>query len=154
MIEESRFGPRMRTVLAAANNEAVELHHAYIGTEHLLLGLLDEGEGVAITVLENLGVDLADLRAKARAVVMRGRPEATVDTKRRFTSRAVRTLELAEAQARAFGHTYVATEHLLLGIIEEAGSVAWHALRAAGVRAEAARAEVARVLGMPSPRAD
>ncbi len=156
MIDESRFGPRMRTVLTAANNEAVELRHPYIGTEHLLLGLLDEGKGVAITVLENLGVDLADLRAKAVAPSwMRGpRPDAVGTAKRRFTSRAVRTLELADSQATAFGHSYVATEHLLLGIIEEGGSVAWHALRATGVRADAARAEVARLLGMPSPRTD
>jgi ATP-dependent Clp protease ATP-binding subunit ClpC len=144
----------MRTVLTAANSDAVELHHPYIGTEHLLLGLLDEGKGVAITVLENLGVDLADLRAKAHAVVMRGRPDSAGDVKRRFTSRAMRVLQLADMQARAFGHTYLATEHLLLGIIEEGGSVAWHALRAAGVRADAARAEVARVLGTPIPRPD
>lgn len=144
----------MRTVLAAAKDEAVALRHPYIGTEHLLLGLLDEGEGVAITVLTSLGVDLDNLRAKARALVARGKPEVAQIAERRFTSRAMRTLTLADAEARAFGHRYIATEHLLLGIVEEAGNVAWHALRAAGVRADAVRPEVERVLGASASRAE
>jgi ATP-dependent Clp protease ATP-binding subunit ClpC len=157
MIDDSSFGPRVRTVLAAANNEAVLLHHPYISTEHLLVGLLHEGQGVAITVLKNLGVDLTELQAQVRALVAPGAPDAPGAgdvAKRPYTARAMRALALADAEARTLGHAYLATEHLLLGLIEEAGGVAGHAFHAAGVRADAVRAEIARVLGMQVPQAD
>jgi ATP-dependent Clp protease ATP-binding subunit ClpC len=146
MLDESRFGPRARTVLSAANEEAARLSHHYVGTEHILLGLLQEGQGIGVTVLKNLGVDLDDLRMRAQSIVKKGRPENAALAERPFTARARRVLNLAADEARTFGHTYIATEHILLGLLVEANGVAGQALNSFGVGADAARAETRRVL--------
>jgi ATP-dependent Clp protease ATP-binding subunit ClpC len=151
MIDDSMIGPRVRTVLAAANDEAARLCHHYVSTEHMLLGLLDEGEGVGVTVLKNLGVDLENLRLRAESTVKPGPPENAALVKRPFTARAKRALDFAAIEARAFGHQYLATEHLILGLIVEEYGIAGEVLHALGVRADVARAETARVLGASLP---
>lgn len=153
MIDDSMFGPRVRTVLAAANDEAVRLCHHYVATEHLLLGLLDESEGVGVSVLKNLGVDLENLRSRAQSMVKPGPADNAALARRPITARAKRALDFAAIEARAFGHKYLATEHLLLGLIVEEHGIAGQVLLALGIRADTVRAETARILGASLPHA-
>jgi ATP-dependent Clp protease ATP-binding subunit ClpA len=141
------FTERVRKVLALAREESANLRHEYVGTEHILLGLIDEGEGVAATVLENLDVDLDDLKFGLEQVVRRGDPGRTTGPDLPYTSRAKKVLELSMHHARELNHSYVGTEHLLLGLIAEQKGIAAQVLIDKGVTLDAATAEVLRILG-------
>jgi ATP-dependent Clp protease ATP-binding subunit ClpC len=150
------FTERVRKVLAMAREEAVRLHHEYVGTEHILLGVLREGEGVATTVLQNLSVELDDVQQKIEEIVARGNASRTTGPDLPYTSRAKKVLELAMSEARELNHSYVGTEHLLLGLLREEKGIAAQVLVDAGVTTESARAETLRILGTevpaPAPR--
>jgi ATP-dependent Clp protease ATP-binding subunit ClpC len=109
------FTERVRKVLAMAREEAARLHHEYVGTEHILLGLIREGEGVAAAVLQNLSVDLDDIQQKIEETVKKGKAATATGPDLPYTSRAKKVLELAMSEARELNHSYVGTEHLLLG---------------------------------------
>ncbi len=147
------FTERVRKVLAMAREEAARLHHEYVGTEHILLGLIREGEGVAAAVLQNLNVDLDDVTQKIEDTVKKGKAAQATGPDLPYTSRAKKVLELAMAEARDLNHSYVGTEHLLLGLLREEKGIAAQVLTDAGVNLEAARAETLRLLGteMPQP---
>jgi ATP-dependent Clp protease ATP-binding subunit ClpA len=140
------FTERVRKVLALAREEAVRLNHEYVGTEHMLLGLIREGQGVAAATLIGLGVDLEELAERIDATVKRGKTETGPDLP--YTSRAKKSLELAMTEARDLNHSYVGTEHLLLGLIrEEKGIAAQVIIDVSGRGLEEFRAEVLRLLG-------
>src|SRR5438034_11471891 len=107
------FTERVRKVLAMAREEAARLHHEYVGTEHILLGLIREGEGVAATVLQNLNVELDEIQQKIEESVKKGKAEQATGPDLPYTSRAKKVLELAVSESRELGHSYVGTEHLL-----------------------------------------
>ncbi len=141
------FTERVRRVLQMAREEAARLHHEYVGTEHILLGLIREGEGVAAAVLTNLGVDLDDVQQKIEETVKKGKAAAATGPELPYTSRAKKVLELAMLEARELSHSYVGTEHLLLGLLREEKGIAALVLTDAGVTLEQARAETLRLLG-------
>jgi len=145
------FTERVRKVLAMAREEAARLHHEYVGTEHILLGLIREGEGVAATVLQNLSVDLEDIQQKIEETVKKGKAAQTTGPDLPYTSRAKKVLELAMSEARELNHSYVGTEHLLLGLLREEKGIAAQVLTDAGVNLDAARAETLRILGTEMP---
>ena len=146
------FTERVRKVLAMAREEAARLHHEYVGTEHILLGLIREGEGVAAAVLQNLNVDLDDVTQKIEDTVKKGKAAQATGPDLPYTSRAKKVLELAMAEARDLNHSYVGTEHLLLGLLREEKGIAAQVLTDAGVNLEAARAETLRLLGTEMPQ--
>src|ERR1041384_2873366 len=117
------FTERVRKVLALAREEASRLRHEYVGTEHMLLGLLREGEGVAATVLLNLGADFDAIRDLIESTVKRGLAQPT-GPDLPYTSRAKKVLELSMDAARSMNHMYVGTEHLLLGLLGEGKGIA------------------------------
>ncbi len=139
-----RFTDRARKVLTLAQDEAQRFNHNYIGTEHLLLGLVREGEGVAAKVLENLNVELAKVRQAVEFII--GRGERPVIGEIGLTPRAKKVIELAIDEARRLGHNYIGTEHLLLGLVREEGGIASGVLESLGVSLEKVRHEVVRVL--------
>jgi ATP-dependent Clp protease ATP-binding subunit ClpA len=141
------FTERVRKVLAMAREEAARLHHGYVGTEHILLGLIREGEGVAATVLQNLSVELDDIQQSIENTVKKGRPNQTFGPNLPYSSRGKKVLELAMDEARALDHRYVGTEHLLLGLLREEQGIAAQVLTDAGVDLDPARAETLRILG-------
>ena len=141
-----KFTQRARNVLTLAQEEARRLRHNYMGTEHLLLGLIREGEGVGAKVLSNLGVDLQRARRAVETII--GVGEHNVRGELGLTPRAKKVIELAVEEARRLGHHYMGTEHLLLGLIREGHGIAAGALESMGVSLEDAREEVDRVLGM------
>lgn len=145
------FTERVRKVLAMAREEAARLHHEYVGTEHILLGLIREGEGVAAAVLQNLSVDLDDVTQKIEETVKKGKAAQSTGPDLPYTSRAKKVLELAMAEARDLSHSYVGTEHLLLGLLREEKGIAAQVLTDAGVNLEAARTETLRLLGTEMP---
>ena len=145
------FTERVRKVLAMAREEAARLHHEYVGTEHILLGLIREGEGVAAAVLQSLNVDLDDVTQKIEETVKKGKAAQATGPDLPYTSRAKKVLELAMAEARDLSHSYVGTEHLLLGLLREEKGIAAQVLTDAGVNLEAARAETLRLLGTEMP---
>jgi len=145
------FTERVRKVLAMAREEAARLHHEYVGTEHILLGLIREGEGVAAAVLNNLSVDLEDVQQKIEETVKKGKAAQALGPDLPYTSRAKKVLELAMGEARELNHSYVGTEHLLLGLLREEKGIAAQVLSDAGVNLEAARAETLRLLGTEMP---
>jgi ATP-dependent Clp protease ATP-binding subunit ClpC len=147
------FTERVRKVLAMAREEAARLHHEYVGTEHILLGLIREGEGVAAAVLQNLSVDLEEVQQKIEETVKKGKAAQTTGPDLPYTSRAKKVLELAMGEARELNHSYVGTEHLLLGLLREEKGIAAQVLTDAGVNLEAARAETLRLLGTEMPQA-
>ena len=142
------FTERVRKVLAMAREEAARLHHEYVGTEHILLGLSREGEGVAATVLQNLSVELGEIQQKIEETVKKGKAAQTTGPDLPYTSRAKKVLELAMDEARVLQHSYVGTEHLMLGLLAEAKGIAAQVLGWFGVTIESARAEVRRILGV------
>jgi len=146
------FTERVRKVLAMAREEAARLHHEYVGTEHILLGLIREGEGVAATVLQNLNVELDDIQQKIEETVKKGKAGQTTGPDLPYTSRAKKVLELAMSEARELNHSYVGTEHLLLGLLREEKGIAAQVLTDAGVNLDAARAETLRILGTEMPQ--
>jgi len=145
------FTERVRKVLAMAREEAARLHHAYVGTEHILLGLVREGEGVAAVVLQNLGVELDVIQQKIEEKVKNGGAGQPTGPDLPYTSRAKKVLELAMAEAQALNHKYVGTEHLLLGLIREEQNIAAEVIASFGITIDAARAEVLRILGTEVP---
>jgi ATP-dependent Clp protease ATP-binding subunit ClpC len=136
-----------------AREEAARLHHEYVGTEHILLGLIREGEGVAAAVLTNLNVDLEEIQQKIEETVKKGKAAAAAGPDLPYTSRAKKVLELAMTEARELNHSYVGTEHLLLGLLREEKGIAAQVLTDAGVNLEQSRAETLRLLGSDMPQA-
>ena len=145
-----RFTERAKKVLGLARKEAQDLNHDYIGTEHLLLGLIREGGGVAANVLRNLGVDIDRIREEVSRYVQPG-PAMKVMGKLPFTPRVKKVLELSLEEAIELGHNYVGTEHLLLGLIRENDGVAAHVLLDMGLRLDEVRDAVLELLGSPPP---
>ena len=140
------FTDRVRKVLAMARDEAIRLQHDYVGTEHILLGLIREGEGVAAAVLTNLNVDLDQVNERVEESVRKGKATIALG-ELPYTSRAKKVLEFAMAEARELNHSYVGTEHLLLGLLREEKGIAAQVLNALGISLEEARAETLKVLG-------
>jgi ATP-dependent Clp protease ATP-binding subunit ClpC len=139
-----RFTERARQVVVLAQDEARSLRHNYIGTEHLLLGLLREEEGLAARVLGELGVELEAVRAQVGRIIGEGDEIATGQIP--FTPRAKKVLELALRESRALGHQYIGTEHILLGLVRENEGVAARLLLDLGVDADTIREAIGRVL--------
>jgi ATP-dependent Clp protease ATP-binding subunit ClpC len=146
-----KFSERARRVLTLAQEEAQHFNHTYIGTEHILLGLLREDEGVGAKVLANLGVGLNKARSAVEFIIGRGEKPSTGEIG--LTPRAKRVIELAIDEARHLGHNYIGTEHLLLGLLREGGGVASDVLDSFGITLERARAETSKVLGEGVARA-
>jgi ATP-dependent Clp protease ATP-binding subunit ClpC len=144
------FTERVRKVLAMAREEAFRLKHEYVGTEHILLGLVREGEGVAAAVLRNLRIDPGDVVESIEKHVKRG-ISAPRTPELPYTTRAKKILELAMAEARELGHSYIGTEHFLLGIIREERGIAAQVLTALGAELGSVRAETLRLLGGSEP---
>jgi ATP-dependent Clp protease ATP-binding subunit ClpC len=140
------FTDRVRKVLAMAREEAIRLQHDYVGTEHILLGLIREGEGVAAAVLTNLSVDLDQIHERVEESVRKGKATIALG-ELPYTSRAKKVLEFAMAEARELNHSYVGTEHLLLGLLREEKGIAAQVLNSLGVTLEEARADTLKVLG-------
>ena len=145
-----RFTERARQVIVLAQEEARMLRHNYIGTEHLLLGLLREADGVAARVLGTLEVSLEEVRGEVSRIVGEGDHESQGQIP--FTPRAKKVLELALREALSLGHNYIGTEHILLGLMRESEGVAARILNDLDVDADRARQEVMRVLSGPSRR--
>ncbi|NLX23368.1 MAG: ATP-dependent Clp protease ATP-binding subunit [Phycisphaerae bacterium] len=141
-----RFTDRARKVMALANQEAQRFNHEYIGTEHILLGLVKEGSGVGANVLKNLDVDLRKVRLEVEKLVKRG-PDMVTMGKLPQTPRAKKVIEYAIEEARSLNHNYVGTEHLLLGLLREQDGVAAQVLMNLGLRLEDVREEVLNLLG-------
>ncbi|HEX7880561.1 MAG TPA: ATP-dependent Clp protease ATP-binding subunit [Candidatus Eisenbacteria bacterium] len=141
-----KFTERVRKVMYLAREEAARLQHDYIGTEHLLLGLIREGEGIAANVLSNLGLDLDVIRQAVESMVASPGGTLTIG-EIPFTPKAKRVLELSIDEARQLGHNYVGTEHLLLGLIREGEGVAARVLLELGVDRKKVREETLRLLG-------
>ncbi len=139
-----RFTKRARRVLTLAQEEAQRLNHNYIGTEHLLLGLVREENGVAVRVLRDLGVDPKQIRERVERTVGRGQRAAF--GKLSLTPRTKRVIELAVDEARRLGHHYIGTEHLLLGLVRAGEGVAVDVLRGLGVSLDRVRSQTARVM--------
>jgi ATP-dependent Clp protease ATP-binding subunit ClpA len=139
-----RFTDRARRVVVLAQEEARMLNHNYIGTEHILLGLIHEGEGVAARALESLGISLETVRLQVEEIIGQGQqaPSGHIP----FTPRAKKVIELAGREAEDLGHNYIGTEHLLLGLIREGDGVAAHVLARLGVDLAAARLQVTGLL--------
>ncbi len=140
-----RFTERARRVIILAQEEAKRLNHSAVGTEHILLGIIREGEGVASKVLESLNISPDRVRAEIESAI--GRGERTPYEEVAFTPRAKKVLELALDEARRLGHNYIGTEHLLLGLIREGEGVAARVLEAMGADLERVRAQVVYLLG-------
>jgi ATP-dependent Clp protease ATP-binding subunit ClpC len=139
-----RFTERAKKVLTLAQEEAERSHHSYIGTEHLLLGLLREGEGLAAKVLNNLGVEINKVRSTIESVL--GRNERIIIQQIIPTSRVKKVIEISFEEARRMGNNYVGTEHLLLGLLIEGEGIAAHVLEDLGANLEKVRAEIDRLL--------
>jgi ATP-dependent Clp protease ATP-binding subunit ClpA len=139
-----KFTERARRVLTLAQEEAQRFNHNYIGTEHLLLGLIREGSGVSSKVLTNLGVEVHKVRSAVEFII--GRGERAVLGEIGLTPRAQRVIELAVDEARRMKHHYIGTEHVLLGLVREGEGVAAGVLESLGVNLERVRAETTRVL--------
>ena len=140
------FTDRVSKVLAMAREEAIRLQHDYVGTEHLLLGLIREGEGVAAVVLQHLSVDLDQIHEGVEESVREGKATIALG-ELPYTSRAKKVLEFAMTEARDFNHSYVGTEHLLLGLLREEKGIAAQVLNSLGVTLDEARSETIKVLG-------
>src|SRR5712671_144393 len=143
-----KFTERARKVLQLAQEEAQRFNHNYIGTEHLLLGLVREGEGVAAKVLGNLGVELNKVRSAVEFII--GRGDRTVAGDIGLTPRAKKVIELSVDEARRLNHHYIGTEHLLLGLVREGEGIAAGVLESLGVNLDKVRHEVIRVLSQSS----
>ncbi|MFC1925171.1 ATP-dependent Clp protease ATP-binding subunit [Chloroflexota bacterium] len=139
-----KFSERARRALTYAQEEARRFNHNYIGTEHILLGLIREGDGVAIKVLTNLGVDLNKVIATVEFIIGRGEKAGSAEIG--LTPRAKKVIELAVDEARRFNHNYVGTEHLLLGLLREGEGVAGGVLEGLGIDLKGVRTETTRIL--------
>ena len=145
-----KFSERARRVLTLAQEEAQHLNHSYIGTEHILLGLLREEEGVAAKVLTNLNVGLGKVRSGVEFIIGHGEKPSSGEIG--LTPRAKRVIELAIDEARNLGHNYIGTEHLLLGLLHEGGGVAAGVLDSFGITQEQVRTETSRILSQNVPK--
>ena len=144
-----KFSERARRVLSLAQEEAQRFNHNYIGTEHILLGLVRETDGVAARVLSNLGVDLNKVRSAVEFIIGRGdRPD---QGEIGLTPRAKKVVELAVDEARRMTHTYIGTEHLLIGLLREGEGVAAGVLESLGVTLDKVRSETHRILSQTTP---
>ena len=143
-----KFSERARRVLSLAQEEAQRFNHNYIGTEHILLGLVRETEGVAARVLSGLGVDLSKVRSAVEFIIGRGEKPAQGEIG--LTPRAKKVVELAVDEARRMNHTYIGTEHLLIGLLREGEGVAAGVLESLGVTLEKVRTETHRILSNSS----
>ena len=141
-----RFTDRARKVMQLANQEAQRFNHEYIGTEHILLGLVKEGSGVAANVLKNLDVDLRKIRLEVEKIVQAG-PDMVTMGKLPQTPRAKKVIEYSMEEARNLNHNYVGTEHILLGLLREQEGVAAQVLMNLGLKLEDVREEVLNLLG-------
>ena len=141
-----RFTDRARKVMQLANQEAQRFNHEYIGTEHVLLGLIKEGSGVAANVLKNLDVDLKKIRLEVEKLVQSG-PDMVTMGKLPQTPRAKKVIEYSMEEARNLNHNYVGTEHILLGLLREQEGVAAQVLMNLGLKLEEVRDEVLNLLG-------
>jgi ATP-dependent Clp protease ATP-binding subunit ClpC len=142
-----RFTERARQVVVLAQDEARLLKHNYIGTEHLLLGLLREEEGIAARVLESLDITLEEVRAQVARVI--GEGEGVTTGQIPFTPRAKKVLELSLREGLALGHDYIGTEHILLGLVRENEGVAARIMLDFDADAEKIRREIIRMLSSP-----
>jgi len=141
-----RFTDRARKVMALANQEAQRFGHEYIGTEHILLGLVKEGSGVGANVLKNLDIDIKKLRLEVEKLVKSG-PDMVTMGKLPQTPRAKKVIEYAIEEARALNHNYIGTEHILLGLLRETEGIAAQVLMNLGLKLEDVRQEVLNLLG-------
>lgn len=141
------FTERTRAVLGRARDEAVALGHEYVGTEHILLALAADPDGVSAAVLANLGVDAEQLREQTLAIVKPASRPGGTGPDLPYTSRTKKVLELSMAEAHELQHAYVGTEHLLLGLLREEHGIGAQVLTHAGITLDAARAETLRLLG-------
>ena len=146
----NRFTERARKVIILAKEEARRFNHDYIGTEHILLGLIREGEGVAAAVLQKIGVSLENIRLEIEKLVQPG-PTTQIIGDIPFTPRAKKALELAAEEARSLGHNYIGTEHILLGLIREGEGIASQVLLNLGMDLNRVRNEVMELLGSALP---
>ena len=140
-----RFTERARKVVVLAQEEAQSFGHAYIGTEHLLLGLIREGSGIAAQALGRLNVTLSGSREQLEAIVGHGEDRDFAQAP--FTPRSKKVLELGLRESMQLGHNYIGTEHLLLGLVREREGVANQMLSNLGVEAEEVREQVIQLLG-------
>ncbi|HYU38147.1 MAG TPA: Clp protease N-terminal domain-containing protein [Gemmatimonadales bacterium] len=145
------FTDRVRKVLQLAREEAHRLGHEYVGTEHILLAIIREGEGVAQAVLTNLNVDLEEISRRIEETVKKGKAAVPARPDLPYTSRAKKVLEFSMSEARELNDKYVGTEHLLLGVLREEKGIGALVLTEAGVTLEAARSEVVRMLRTEMP---
>ncbi len=143
-----RFTDRARQVVVLAQEEARRLNHNYLGTEHLLLGLVHEGEGVAARALESLGISLGSVRQQVEEIIGQGQqaPAGHIP----FTPRAKKVIELAQREANDLGHNYIGTEHLLLGLVREGEGVAAQVLVKLGADLAGVREQVVHLLHGPA----
>ena len=141
-----RFTDRARRVIVLAQQEARDLNHNYIGTEHILLGLIQEGEGVAAKALESMGINLEDVRREVIDIIGRGSQPHTGHVP--FTPRAKKVLELALREGLQMGHKYIGTEFLLLGLIREGEGVAAQVLIKLGADLPRVRQQVIQLLSL------
>ena len=139
-----RFTDRARRVLTYAQDEAQRFDHNYIGTEHVLLGLVREDDGTAAQVLKNMGVDLAKVRTAVEFII--GSGDRPAEHELGLTPRAKRVIELAIDESRQLGHNYLGTEHLLLGLVREGEGIAAGVLESLGVNLDKVRHEMIRVI--------
>src|SRR5579872_850599 len=143
-----KFTERARKVLSLAQEEAQRFNHNYIGTEHILLGLVREGDGVGAKVLRSLGVELQAVRREVERVIGRGDRIVLGDIG--LTPRAKKVMELAVDEARRLNHHYIGTEHILLGLIREGEGIAAGVLESLGINLERVRTQTIQVLSQSS----
>jgi ATP-dependent Clp protease ATP-binding subunit ClpA len=141
----SNFTPRAQQAMALARKEADRFNHNFLGTEHLLLGLIKLGQGVAVNVLQKMGLDLETVRMEVEKQVGTG-PDQKMIGNIPYTPRVKKVLALATKEAKALNHTYVGTEHILLGLLREGDGVAAHVLKNLGVDIERTRQEILKEL--------
>src|SRR5262249_16301262 len=147
-----RFTDRARKVMQLANQEAQRFNHEYIGTEHILLGLVKEGSGVAGAALTRFGIDLGKVRSEVEKIIQEG-PDAVLMGKLPLTPRSKKVIEYSIEEARNLNHNYVGTEHLLLGLLHEQEGVAAQVLMNLGLRLDDLRGEILNLLAPPSIQA-
>ena len=148
-----RFTDRAKKVMNLARQEAQRFNHEYLGTEHILLGLVQEGSGVAANVLKNMGIDLNKIRTEVEKIVKTG-PSMVTMGQLPFTPRAKKVLELSMEEAGNLGHNYIGTEHLLLGLLREGEGIAGLVLRNLGVSLATTREKIVEFIGGASGSAD
>ena len=147
---ELHIAERLRRALVLADEYAAERSHAYVGCEHLLIGISSTGEGVAEAILRNLGLSPDDVRWRVDVATKRG-SKAYVVEERPKTSRCKRALVLSEGEARRHGHSYLGTEHVLIGLLAEGCNIAAMVLAESGITEAAARDEMLKLLGPVRP---